>query len=63
MKCQKKKREKIIVKFKPCTFYGGKLHKLSLNAILKQCLTTKVKSILIKLHTRFVGGHFGLNTL
>jgi hypothetical protein len=62
MKCQKKKG-KIIVKFKPYTFYWGKLFKLSLNAILKQCLTTNVKSILIKLHKGLIGGHFGVNTL
>jgi len=59
----KEKREKIIIKFKSYTFYGGKLYKLGLNAIYKQDLTTKVKSILIKLHKGLVGGHFSVNTL
>jgi hypothetical protein len=63
MKCQKEKRKNIIVKLKLYTFYGGKLYKLGPIAILKQCLTTKVKSILITLHKRLVGGHFGVNTL
>ncbi len=31
----KKKKGKIVVKFKPYTFYEGKLYKLGLNAILK----------------------------
>jgi hypothetical protein len=32
---KEKRGKKIIVKFKPYTFYGGKLYKLGLNAILK----------------------------
>ncbi len=60
----KEERSRIAIKSRPYSLYEGKLYKLGLDNILRQCLTfEEVTKILVDFYEAPTRGHFDINTI